>query len=267
MGADRQEVKKKDINPAIREKLEILLKDPEFELLEEDRQRIELALSGESDESPEEILEWIEKGDALDELQTLLEAKNFNNANISRMRELMKQVGDVDIILKELKSKLIQRYFDLLSDDYGKKPYIFPYNNVPDEDMFSYLKFELIETIEEKEEFIIKQLKEGHSHILVVLLATHLNAYPSFFGRLLTRDDVSEEELQQLLAAIAKKSKKETMSYKVLNYFLFNPKRRKLINSCIRNGCFFPSERIIKRIRKLDREFFKSQKFRSNLFF
>lgn len=140
MKVDRHEVNKSDIDLSSQGELETLLDHSEFDFADEDRQRIELVLSGESDEGAEDALEWVKKGDALNELQEV-DSKGFKIGSISRARKLVKLINSETIILQELGQDWVRRYLNALQGSGFGHPYFFP-NPISDEQLGVYLDFD-----------------------------------------------------------------------------------------------------------------------------
>lgn len=247
------------------DKLREIADDPDYP--EEHREYVRTALKSGDSEAIEEMRLGVWGGDCMSDLTDILERENGAGPHISRMRKIMNALLcriDHSLIIEDMPLDLIKRYFDFLSDDYGKKPYIFPYNNILEESIPLYLKFEMMETVEEREALIVRLLNEPPTQVLIVLLITHLNACPGFLGRLLTNPDISEEDLKKLV----NKLKEKSMGRQVLNYLMFDVKRRKQIDSCIhKDGGFYPKSRTLKKVHQLDRQFFDKAAFHSGGYF
>jgi hypothetical protein len=242
------------------EQLEQMAENPEYE---DNRDLIHSVLSGEEvGMTVEQLKNSIWLGERFDELESMLQ--NGTQPNPYKLRQLMKAVGQrvdyLEVIFEQLDVPLVRRYFEILSDDYGRKPYIIPYTEISDDSLAIYLEFEMLDSAEDKEAFILDLFKKPPLKSTISLLTTHLKRHPEFLGRLLT----SHPSLMGYFQALVQRLDSGNMPHIVLKYLLFGPKRRKLIESCIsKDGRFYARPRVIKQIRKQDNHFFDRQNFKT----
>lgn len=255
--------------------LEKVIEDSQY--LEEDRQMVKEALKVSDPEELQRVRIGVWIGDRFDEMGKILTASNGNHPNQDYPRRLMRAIAtqielnkedeSIDrnqVIIDEMKPEGVADYFNKLSDPRGRKPYLLLYYNLPVQDLPVYLAFEMLDNIEDQDQFVVDKVKESFSQLSANLLLTHLNNRPAFLGRLIANGWITEDELVVFCQRSAALSGRVSQPYITLNHLLFDKDRNKVIQKGImRNGSFFPNQKMIKQVRKIDRQFFDGLQLRS----
>jgi len=253
----------------IRRLLTVLV-DGDYEL--DDRKKIYDLFKGKSTEKVGDILDAIEAGDMLDELEVILGRKKPSAKDIKRMRGLVAPVSDQDLIVepsvicKDLGPDLIRRYFELLEGRTINNPYYFPLD-VSDSLLEDLLRFEINRNNPEYQAGYIKEfIKHRHSIKMadverevfdysVNITISFLRRHPDY--QALMMREISPKELELFYGYI-----NAVCSRSVKNIFLhlFGRDRARHLDSYImhyeKNKKSRFLNKAVEKIRKMDKTFF-----------
>ena len=229
--------------------------DPD--IMESDRELIKKLLSSSSSngKGTMELIQAVERGSALDEAEILLSRKDVNPFDVNKLRDLMKSIGREDVILKELGTDAVKKFFYLMASKFGGKPYILPFD-IEDDELGAYLSFEIARGDPEYQDgCIIEGIKGDPTNIAGNLFLSHLHHKPNFLNILNQSDEISGKEIMDFVRAMKAIAKPRSFYSLALEYFLFNEERLKNVNK-LRSRHFAKSA--LTRIRKQDTEFFRN---------
>ena len=139
--------------------------------LAEDREMIREVLAENNPHEIERLRRGVWLGERFEEMEVILSGKGPKQPHQDYTRKLLREIARqveknrteredpaCQIIIDEVTPELMRRYFDQLSDDYGKKPYINPYTEVKDP-LKTLVEYEVLSSIEAQEVFLIQKLQ------------------------------------------------------------------------------------------------------------
>ncbi len=214
-----------------------------------------------------ELMESILKGDMLNELDEILNKSRIGASEIKRMRELFSEINNEVLIVSELGSDAVRKYFKLLEGRGKSHPYYFPVG-IKEEHLEVYLDFDSIRDEPEIQadivaEFINDQLRgmsrierQSDFNLGCNLTISLLRAHPVYAYVYLLYTKIPKEKMERFLADID-----IMLPRLVIEIFehLFNEGRKDLINrymDAIDKKKKIQAKSLLKKLRKMDTQFF-----------
>lgn len=195
--------------------------------------------------------------ESLDQLRALLGAETLEMDSIQK---LFLAVGDERLLEEALGSELLKYFNSRISHCEGR-PNIFP-AVAEEKDLYLYLYYELHRAEPEMDAVIIDLIRNGFFELKTLnLLTTHLFNAPEFAYLLRSNPFIPNATLRKNIGVIGKTWGKQSFSYHLLNYFLFDKDRWSLVKQF---GKLNPDsqedmDRLRERVYLMDRNEFKKR--------
>lgn len=227
-----------------------------------DRERIRNALAGIGEEEAGFLLSAIHKGRALDTLERTLN-NGSKKYSIQALRSWMEQIGNEVLILDELTSTLVKKYFEHLSGKGIHMPYFFPLP-LQEEELNAYLDFELNRNDPDYQDCcVLEFISFPLSSVGLNLLISHLKTRPAFLGKILKDPRLYDKSPSSFVYTFSKAVQRDPRFrniHPLLYHLLFDKNRLKFFGHYYdseQKGAHLQAKTFLKKLQKADDRFLK----------